>query len=331
MVAETVLLPLGAVFGAIAEIGSALQGLWAAITTPFRSIQSAVGGVSSSLDQAGASTDLLMRSLRLGVQVAITPLRLGMLALVGVIRVVGGAIAGVVRGITLILSLGQFLGSILRGAIAAPFEVAGRVIGQMFSMLQGVGNVLLSPFRMLWEMLGNIGGAIARIPVIGPLLQKMGGFLGGGDRGQQSAATEPPTLKFARGGPVPGSGQTDSVSAVLMPGEFVLNRLGARTMGAPLLEAANQGRSPLEMMPAPLPEMVPRPIAVPVGGGSGAGATLPPVQVTLNVDGIHFHEASSGGDRNQSRQKAIDLLDELQPHLERAIVDILRDLVDKTK
>jgi TP901 family phage tail tape measure protein len=48
--------------------------------------------------------------------------------------------------------------------------------------------------------------------------------------------------KFARGGFVPGSGNTDSVPAMLQPGEFVIKKSSAESLGASTLNAMNNNR-----------------------------------------------------------------------------------------
>lgn len=51
---------------------------------------------------------------------------------------------------------------------------------------------------------------------------------------------------FATGGLVPGSGFTDSVPAMLTPGEFVINRNAAQALGGGLLNQLNNGRMPTQ-------------------------------------------------------------------------------------
>jgi hypothetical protein len=48
-------------------------------------------------------------------------------------------------------------------------------------------------------------------------------------------------LPFASGGPVPGSGNSDSVPAMLTPGEFVINKLRASQLGSNFLAWLNGG------------------------------------------------------------------------------------------
>lgn len=50
-------------------------------------------------------------------------------------------------------------------------------------------------------------------------------------------------LKMATGGIVPGVGNTDSVSAMLMPGEFVMSKPAVQSVGLDNLRAMNSGRS----------------------------------------------------------------------------------------
>jgi hypothetical protein len=54
------------------------------------------------------------------------------------------------------------------------------------------------------------------------------------------SAAEEKTLKFAKGGRVPGFGNSDSIHSMLTPGEFVVNRAQATKFG-PVLSAINSG------------------------------------------------------------------------------------------
>ena len=49
--------------------------------------------------------------------------------------------------------------------------------------------------------------------------------------------------KYSSGGSVAGSGMTDSVRAMLTPGEFVMNRAASQKFG-PLLERINESKYP---------------------------------------------------------------------------------------
>ncbi|MGA1713372.1 MAG: hypothetical protein ACO4CS_18975, partial [bacterium] len=50
--------------------------------------------------------------------------------------------------------------------------------------------------------------------------------------------------KFAQGGMVEGTGFSDTVPAMLTPGEFVINRNAVNSLGGGLLNQLNQGRTP---------------------------------------------------------------------------------------
>jgi len=71
-----------------------------------------------------------------------------------------------------------------------------------------------------------IGGAGAALRGAGPQARNAGGEI----------------LGFARGGFVPGSGNRDTVPAMLTPGEFVIKKSSAAKMGAGTLQAMNENR-----------------------------------------------------------------------------------------
>ena len=50
----------------------------------------------------------------------------------------------------------------------------------------------------------------------------------------------------ANGGFIPGTGNTDSVPALLTPGEFVINKAAAQSLGSGLLNQLNAGRIPMQ-------------------------------------------------------------------------------------
>src|SRR6185437_5373020 len=61
-------------------------------------------------------------------------------------------------------------------------------------------------------------------------------------RGAETLFAPPPRFHFARGGVVPGSGDTDSIHSALTPGEFVIKKSSARAIGYDRLHALNEGR-----------------------------------------------------------------------------------------
>jgi uncharacterized coiled-coil protein SlyX/phage-related protein len=53
------------------------------------------------------------------------------------------------------------------------------------------------------------------------------------------------TLPFNKGGIVPGAGNRDTVPAMLTPGEFVITKASAQSLGMPMLNALNEGKFPV--------------------------------------------------------------------------------------
>jgi TP901 family phage tail tape measure protein len=77
------------------------------------------------------------------------------------------------------------------------------------------------------------------------LAQGLSSFVGGFGRGIGSGRTfnkGGKVLGFARGGMVPGSGNRDTVPAMLQPGEFVIRKSSVNKLGAGNLAAMNQNR-----------------------------------------------------------------------------------------
>jgi TP901 family phage tail tape measure protein len=77
------------------------------------------------------------------------------------------------------------------------------------------------------------------------LVKGMSGFFGGMISGASSGRTYNKggkVLGFARGGLVPGSGNRDTVPAMLAPGEFVIRKSSVKKMGAGTLAAMNENR-----------------------------------------------------------------------------------------
>ena len=70
------------------------------------------------------------------------------------------------------------------------------------------------------------------------LAPALGSFVGIG----KSVSGAGPVTKFARGGMVPGSGNRDTVPAMLTPGEFVIKKSSVNKIGAGKLAAMNQNR-----------------------------------------------------------------------------------------
>jgi len=115
-----------------------------------------------------------------------------------------------------------------------------------------------SSFQIMANTALNLASALIKIgdalkPVL-PLLtalaaikvaRGLGSFLGGLGSGLGSARgfnQGGKVLAFAKGGLVPGSGNRDTVPAMLTPGEFVMKKSAVQSMGASTLKSMNQNR-----------------------------------------------------------------------------------------
>lgn len=87
-------------------------------------------------------------------------------------------------------------------------------------------------------------GVLAAFRGASALTQFGAGFLGA-VKGQRKSEGGP-IRKFARGGLVPGSGDSDSVSARLTPGEFVMRKSAVRSIGVGNLSRMNMGGEPVQ-------------------------------------------------------------------------------------
>jgi len=103
------------------------------------------------------------------------------------------------------------------------------------------------------------------------------GFLGFGEGG-------PVPAKMATGGPIAGSGDDDSVPALLTPGEFVVSRRGVAAIGLRWLSAINAGLVRAADLAMAIPAAaLPRPqyafagggAVTPIGGQMSRGAGIP--------------------------------------------------------
>jgi hypothetical protein len=153
----------------------------------------------------------------------------------------------------------QEIADTLRNAPQQPLEQffsdiehGTKSVKQMFAdMLQGIADNLLSFVNsqaanaFLNFLLGtadpktsnvNAGGGFAG-GLVGSLVGAIGSLFGGGAAEGAGAQW---VITGASGGLVPGVGHTDSVPALLMPGERVMN-LAASQRFAPLLDAMNAG------------------------------------------------------------------------------------------
>ena len=109
------------------------------------------------------------------------------------------------------------------------------------SAVQSIANTLgLGADSFVSKFLGGLQSGISLVSSIISLISSIGSmasgipFMGGGG-GLLSL------LGFASGGEVPGSGNSDSVPAMLTPGEFVINKLRASQLGSNFLGWLNGG------------------------------------------------------------------------------------------
>jgi TP901 family phage tail tape measure protein len=202
------------------------------------------------------------------------------------------------------------------------FNVIGFVADAVSFVLTPVVEGLVAPFQLIANIVQGIVSAVANIGQFAANLPVVGALFGGGNTNPET-----PVQKFAVGGLVAGSGKTDSVPAMLTPGEYVVNPAASRLF-APILEQMNSGATSLLQMLPPIPIPIPQPVLAPAGASIG-GAELPPIQINFGDININIE---GGQDSQQSiRASAMEFLDMIEPQLKRAIVDILRSEVERTR
>lgn len=107
-------------------------------------------------------------------------------------------------------------------------------LGSTIDHVKGIGDAF---GQLANSVVGSIQKIVAQL-IIQIAFQKLAAAAasgGGGIGGLFSA------LKFAEGGVVPGVGNTDSVPAMLMPGEFVVSKAAVQALGVQHLATINQG------------------------------------------------------------------------------------------
>ena len=144
------------------------------------------------------------------------------------------------------------------GSVAKDAEIAQQGLGNQIAKVRQDFEALMrqfadtSTFRSLVTGALELAKAFIQIakslePIL-PLLTTMiglkigkslapalGGLIGGGQRRNQGGKIH----AFARGGHVPGTGNRDTVPAMLSPGEFVIKKSSAAKLGSSTLEAMN--------------------------------------------------------------------------------------------
>jgi TP901 family phage tail tape measure protein len=115
------------------------------------------------------------------------------------------------------------------------------------STFQVMANTALSLASALIKIGDSIKPLLPMLAALAAfkLVRGMGNFFGGMMSGATSGRTYNKggkVLGFARGGLVPGSGNRDTVPAMLSPGEFVIRKSSVNKMGAGTLAAMNENR-----------------------------------------------------------------------------------------
>lgn len=115
------------------------------------------------------------------------------------------------------------------------------------STFQIMANTALSLASALIKIADSIKPLLPMLAALAAfrLVKGMGSFFGGMMSGATSGRTYNKggkVLGFARGGLVPGSGNRDTVPAMLSPGEFVIRKSSVNKMGAGTLAAMNENR-----------------------------------------------------------------------------------------
>lgn len=115
------------------------------------------------------------------------------------------------------------------------------------STFQIMANTALSLASALIKIADSIKPLLPMLAALAAfrMVKGMGSFFGGMMSGATSGRTYNKggkVLGFARGGLVPGSGNGDTVPAMLAPGEFVIRKSSVNKMGAGTLAAMNENR-----------------------------------------------------------------------------------------
>ena len=153
-------------------------------------------------------------------------------------------------------------GSLANDVATAQQSLAIRIIKVKEEFLALIRSVTQTgTFQVLADTTLKLASALIKLadslkPVIPLLLtfasikaaQGIGGFLGGisaglgGGGGGRRMSRGGQVHYFARGGMVPGSGNRDTVPAMLQPGEFVIRKSSVNRLGASNLAAMNENR-----------------------------------------------------------------------------------------
>ena len=117
------------------------------------------------------------------------------------------------------------------------------------STFQAMAKTLLSLASAFIKIADSLAPVIpllttfAAIKVAGSLTGSIGAMMGSKmNQGGKVASRAKDVMHFARGGSVPGTGNRDTVPAMLTPGEFVIKKSSVAKLGAGTLTAMNENR-----------------------------------------------------------------------------------------
>ncbi|NJR25402.1 MAG: hypothetical protein HC786_26270 [Richelia sp. CSU_2_1] len=309
----------GTLSGAIGEIGGTIGRVADVILEPLSPLFqlfgiNTEGGAAAGLQAAGVAAAIRVISLP--------------------IKAIGAVLSGTIWTVAQVVKGLIWAGGILARVVLAPAYAIASVFTTIVRAVQFLGSaistVLYTPFLLLqkaidwiWARLSQLpaflGQAIGQIPLIGGLLQKVGGTLF-----ESGGQAQTPVQQFASGGLVtgPGSGTADRIPALLSNGEFVVSA-GAVRSNLGLLQSLNEGRG-IDVVPLPAPAKIPVPRLGDRESQSGdaAPSQMPPVEININLNG---DVVLSGGN---SAADAQEFLTKIEPYLQQAVWAMFRNWVD---
>ena len=152
-------------------------------------------------------------------------------------------------------------------------RINGDVQNAFVSMFEAIGSGTKRASDAFRDFARAVIASLQRIAAQKFAEQIFGGLFGGGGIGGFFSGI----FKFASGGPVPGTGNGDTVPALLTPGEFVIRKDAVRRVGLDMLHAINGGGW--------VPRITANRLAFASGGAvPSVGGTVNNVSVVVNTD-----------------------------------------------
>jgi TP901 family phage tail tape measure protein len=219
--------------GAIARVwalgAAAAAGAWRLFTTAMATIWAALPSLATIV--AGAVSRawaIAAAASRMAWALFTTALPAMWAALPAIASAVASAIVAAFSSPWVIIAAGIVaLALVFRRQIGSAVQW---VMDQFNKLPQGIANI----FRSIVRMVGSAVRAIVElISNINPFNRS------NNDKGSYETDRVPMAIKRATGGPVPGTGDRDSVLAMLTPGEFVINKKAAEALGPEVLKRLN--------------------------------------------------------------------------------------------